>query len=459
MEYLREQLVFKNRTDFRLETALGIMERYGATEGNIEKKNLTTTGYVPKELLDKKWLEEKLMRDQKRLLSVVQYFRMKAAVRHSSQNTLALRKKRIAAIVTIALMNKKRDKLMKYLLLFIILFFSLISCDEDEPIATSNDPYIKSIGPEETFVGDILVIYGSGFLMPGENRSLHFDPEIILASEDCIKWNNIFIYARIPEGASSGTFSVEVNGIMSNIKNLNIEKLPPIDMIEIPAGDFYMGSETGFEDEAPVHKVTISNSFYISKYEISNRLWHAVTGNTNIDNYFDFYPAFGISWMEAVKFCNSLSNLYGLDTCYEIDANNVTYVNASGFRLPTEAEWEYACRAGTDTDYGGNNILADMGWYSDNSAYKLQIYGEKAANDFGIYDMHGNVWEWCRDYYADDYYSQSPSIDPEGPDSGERRLARGGSYNSGNTYCRSANRTVPGDFIQSCGIRVVRNKE
>ncbi|MFH1741706.1 MAG: formylglycine-generating enzyme family protein, partial [bacterium] len=176
------------------------------------------------------------------------------------------------------------------------------------------------------------------------------------------------------------------------------------------------------------------------------------------------YPVYYVSWYDAVKFCNRLSYVEGLESCY----NESTWAcdfNKSGFRLPTEAEWEYACRAGTETNfYTGNSITNDgysstdlerAGWYGY-GVVQANVVGAKEPNAFGLYDMHGNVWEWCNDWYRN--YSSGSVTDPTGFQTGSYRVIRGGSWSSYASLCRSAKRGLedPDVRVDEVGFRITR---
>jgi formylglycine-generating enzyme required for sulfatase activity len=205
----------------------------------------------------------------------------------------------------------------------------------------------------------------------------------------------------------------------------------------------------------------------------------AVTGESGTPGKL---PVERVSWYDALVFCNKLSDREGLDPVYKIKGstdpavwgtvpttgNNVDWdaavmdTSKNGYRLPTEAEWEYACRAGTTTTYntGENTVSDNTGWYLDNSSRKTHQVGLKPANAWGLYDMHGNVDEWCWDWYNSNYYSSSPSNDPEGPLSGDERVYRGGNYEENDWKIRSAYRyhTYPYLRYSNQGFRLVRTR-
>jgi formylglycine-generating enzyme required for sulfatase activity len=220
-----------------------------------------------------------------------------------------------------------------------------------------------------------------------------------------------------------------------------------------------------FIPETPVHNVTISRSFYMSKFEITQSLYKSLVGSNPSNFKDDSLPVERISWYDAVAFCNKLSDRDGYTKCYTISGNSVTCDwDANGWRLPTEAEWEYACKAGSTTDfYNGNNEndLAQIAWYSGNSNDSTHVGGQKKPNKFGLYDMLGNVFEWVWDWKGN--YSGSET-DPTGPSSGSVKIIRGGSWHNGlvNGMCRSSFRgweDNPAGHSSTDGIRVVRLSE
>ena len=213
-----------------------------------------------------------------------------------------------------------------------------------------------------------------------------------------------------------------------------------LEMVWIEPGTFQMGSpssEAGrFSDEGPVHEVTISQGFYLGKYEVTQGQWESVMGTRPWQGV-DYvrsgssYPAVYVSWEGAQEFIRRLNTSLG---------SNV-------YRLPTEAEWEYACRAGTTTRWSfgdDESQLGDYAWYDNNAWDVGERYGHsvgtKRPNPWGLYDMHGNVWEWVQDWYLRSYYSSSESVDPSGPSSGLDRVVRGGDFSLNAQGVRSAHR-------------------
>ena len=212
-------------------------------------------------------------------------------------------------------------------------------------------------------------------------------------------------------------------------------------MVYVIGGTFPMGSYDGESNEKPVHYVTLS-SYYIGKTEVTQALWKAVMGSN--PSYFkgDNLPVEEVNWDDCVEFITTLNQLTG-----------------EHFRLPTEAEWEFAARGGNQrkgNTYSGSSIEGDVAWYDSNSGNKTHPVAIKSLNELGIYDMSGNVWEWCQDRYGG--YSSNAQANPTGPTSGSSRVNRGGSWDDGATYCRSANRNsyTPAYRSSNLGLRLAR---
>ena len=225
-------------------------------------------------------------------------------------------------------------------------------------------------------------------------------------------------------------------------------------MVKVGGGTFSMGAtpEQGgdtYDDEKPAHSVTVS-TFYMGETEVTQALWKAVMGSEPTydggweDKYGrgNNYPAYRVSWNECQEFIRKLNQLTG-----------------KNFRLPTEAEWEFAARGGNKgngTKYAGSNSIGSVAWYEGNSGSKPHAVKGKSPNELGLYDMSGNVWEWCSDWYGGNYYSGSPSSNPKGPSSGSSRVLRGGSWFDDAGCCRVSFRRYygPSDGGNLCGFRL-----
>ena len=235
-------------------------------------------------------------------------------------------------------------------------------------------------------------------------------------------------------------------------------------MVRIQGGTFMMGSpanESGRRnDEGPQRQVTVS-SFYMGKYEVTQKEYQEIMGTNPSKFKGDNLPVETVSWYDVIGYCNRRSQREGLTPAYTVNGTNVTWNrNANGYRMPTEAEWEYACRAGTVSAYNtGANISDNTGWYTANSGETTHPVGQKPANAWGLYDMHGNISEWCWDIYAN--YPSGVQTDPIGASSGANRIYRGGSYASPALINRSTSRgaTGPSGRAPSSGFRVVRNAQ
>ncbi len=232
--------------------------------------------------------------------------------------------------------------------------------------------------------------------------------------------------------------------------------------VRVEGGRFQMGSTAGASDEEPVHQVRVS-SFYMSRYEVTQWEWKAVMGSNPSHFKGDDRPVEGVSWYDAVKYCNRRSEKEGLKPVYRTNGSNVSADwSANGYRLPTEAEWEYAARGGNSSNgykYAGGHSPGKVAWYWDNSGRKTRPVGRKAPNELGLYDMSGNVWEWCWDWKGS-YESSGSQSDPRGPASGSNRVDRGGSWDDSARYLRLAYRfnIGPGISFSRLGFRLVRRK-
>ena len=229
------------------------------------------------------------------------------------------------------------------------------------------------------------------------------------------------------------------DGVITNSIGMKLKLIKP--------GEFNMGSEKGKANKKPIHKEKITRPFYIGVYEVTQEQYEKIMGKNPSKFKGPNKPVEMVSWDDAVLFCKKLS-----------EREDVKY------RLPTEAEWEYACRAGTETEYyWGDEMDGRYAWYNINSEKRTHNVGQKKPNTWGLYDMSGNVWEWCSDWYGSDYYGISPEKDPQGPKDSEFRfrVLRGGSWVDLPGFCRSANRDwyYPASTDGYWGLRVVREVE
>lgn len=213
-----------------------------------------------------------------------------------------------------------------------------------------------------------------------------------------------------------------------------------IEMVLIPGGEFHMGDDQGEDDEQPAHTVRVG-SFYMDVCEVTQESFQTMMGRNPSKWQDPAKPVERVSWYLAVQYCNMRSTREGFKPCYDLETLCCDF-SADGYRLPTEAEWECACRAGTTSRYSFGDDpgkLSAFAWSKKNSRGSTHLVRKKQPNAWGLYDMHGNVAEWCNDYYAD-AYEAGPAQDPAGPESGEDRVLRGGSWKTSDESCRSSAR-------------------
>ena len=256
-------------------------------------------------------------------------------------------------------------------------------------------------------------------------------------------------------------------------QQINLPILPEVVLVE--AGEFEIGSTDGYADEQPVHTVTFTKPFYIGKYEVTFEEYDIFCEDTLRYNKPDDrgrgrgkQPIIGVDWHDAVEYCNWLSEKEGLTPCYS-GKGKVTRCDfsANGYRLPSEAEWEYAARGGQKSQgylFAGSNDPNEVAWFDDNSAGATHPVGQKEPNELGLHDMSGNMFEWCWDWYVEDYYQESPAVDPPGPHLPQVenpwdlvRVRRSGSWRENSDSIRTATRSFDGpSYPGDNGFRLAR---
>ena len=245
--------------------------------------------------------------------------------------------------------------------------------------------------------------------------------------------------------SNANTLSSSGSSLSGNALTIPVKNGINIEMVKVEAGSFYMGAtsemQNPYSDEKPDHRVTLTNNYYVGKYEVTQALWQAVMGSNPSNFKGDALPVEQVSWNDCQDFISKLNAMTG-----------------KRFRLPTEAEWEFAARGGKKSrgyQFSGSITLGDVAWYKENSGSKTHVVGTKQPNELGIYDMAGNVWEWCQDWY--DSYSSSPQTNPTGAVRGSDRVNRGGSWTNSAGYCRTSCRinSTPDDRYIGLGLRLV----
>jgi len=262
-------------------------------------------------------------------------------------------------------------------------------------------------------------------------------------------------------------FDVDDNGNITPKAKFNI---PDFKMIFVEGGKIELGAKN--ESDNPPHSVKLTYNFFMGEFPVTQELYHAISGKNPSNFQGVNHPVEQVSWLDAVEFCNLLNKKIGLKPIcnekYEFldQQGNPTddLTTVIGFRLPTETEWEYAARGGASTssaaaiaaakEYASSSYLNEVGWYDKNNKYETKPVGLKFPNNLGIYDMSGNVWEWCLDWYDDDFYKKKPKhTNPVNLVKGSVRVLRGGSWRSGSWRSLADNSRSAGRFSDGPDIR------
>lgn len=250
-----------------------------------------------------------------------------------------------------------------------------------------------------------------------------------------------------PENTANATTQPTTSTPEEPVKTQSNEKKDFFEMVYIPAGSFKMGHESGEKMDKPVHEVEL-DEYWIGKYEVTQAQWVEIMGE-NPSGFPDCpqCPIDNVNYDDIQKFIEKVNEKSGYT-----------------YRLPTEAEWEYAARGGSQSKgfrFSGSNNINEVGWYWENSAEKTHPVGQKKPNELGLYDMTGNVAEWCSDWYSDEYYTRSPRKNPKGEETGVLRSVRGGSWemDSRRSIVWHRNSSVPVTRNEALGFRLVREKE
>jgi formylglycine-generating enzyme required for sulfatase activity len=350
----------------------------------------------------------------------------------------------------------------KYLYLFVFALSWLSGCYNVSPNDPTGETRVYKLTDTNTFFSDTLTLYGQYLGSVNDSNYIVFNDTLILSSDECIVWNESKIQFQLPRLQRNSTLYVVINGRKVKYDsshyyhNIFVLPYPPFETTTISGGTYDMGTvEFDIADEQPIHSVTITKTLLVSTCELSQRLYQTLTDTNPSTILQDDLPVYNLSWLDAVRFCNVLSAADSLVPAYTIiDSSGYVAFDtaANGWRLPTEAEWERFAALSIPNE----DTLNKYAWYAFNSGLRPHPCGTKAANKYGLYDVLGNVWEWCWDWYRSDYYSVSPMIDPRGDLTGTEHIYRGGSSYDGKKLVRKECRISTNDKVW-VGMRVVRN--
>jgi len=370
--------------------------------------------------------------------------------------------------------NIKKNILITLNLIIILL---VTSCGQDD-FPVSNLPFsLKKVSNINIISGDTIELNGNFPKNPATTKIIidiknneNETVQLIVPADSIIDFtiNKIkFVYPYDFLGDKIylliSTLNANNDKVLDTTQKLDIKvnNIFDFEKLTLQTTNFILGSEFGLDDELPQNVITFKHKLEISVLEINQRSFYSVMRYNNSSTKKLNLPADSISWIEAILFCNKLSELKELELCYNIIDTNQNLVefdeNKNGWRLPTEAEWEYLAKGNTTNDFFQNKEPNELGWYVSNSGIKLLSGKQKSPNIFNLYDIHGNVWEWCWDYYNGDYYKNIENKTyPKGAITGQRRVKRGGSFRTGSIFLRVSNRKTDDANLFGTGIRLVR---
>lgn len=368
----------------------------------------------------------------------------------------------------------------------LLLLFALGACSSHNEILApvpedKGDPHITIISVPSAKEGNTNVLYTFSSIqrdIPNDAVCKWFitdvNAPIVLPSNRSLQFtftHDGFFFIVLEAYSKDTSQLLARSTFRANIRS----SVPQINEIRIEKGSFSMGKSTEVA-ESPVRNVSVTSSFYITDTEITQQQWSALYGHNPAWFKGDHLPVETVSWFEALEFCNSLSLRFGFEPCYSFinDDSVLCDFSRNGFRLPTEMEWEYAARAGTNNDTPFGNISSTLdgclpldttinrtGWYCGNSGFTTMPVASKEPNAWGLYDMIGNVQEWCWDWFDSYYYTYSPATDARGPQNGTLKSCRGGSWYNQVFQSRLAARQFyrPSNRTNMVGFRIVRKAD
>ena len=371
-----------------------------------------------------------------------------------------------------------RTIILKTILLLSL--FIILACEKNE--SDNNNPTVEITSPDEGDQyeqGQNVTIIADANDVDGNLQKVKFFIDNYLINEDT---ESPYRYVWSTSAAALGDHILKVEAVdteqASSIDEVTIGiyteiEITPLEMILVEAGSYDMGCMSNdqyscFNNELPIHSVSV-DSFYISKHEITNFHFAEFLNNINVDSLGVYQDEVIIDMQSGnvqIKYSNGeFKPLNGKENFPVIE---VSWFGAKAFceyhggRLPTEAEWEFAARGGNESDttlFAGGNDINIVAWYGGNAGNAPHEVGTRQANELGIYDMSGNVWEWCNDWYEADYYAVSPVNNPTGPETGTYKVLRGGIWNGEGVYCRVSYRDFSYSTItnNANGLRLVKD--